>query len=131
VVAPAFEPAGFGQWQASGVLVTGFVAKEAVISSWGQTYALEDEAVSEGSAASDTALGDAIRSDFEASSDGHPNAAILAFMAFLLAYTPCVATLAAQKREIGLRWALFGVGVQLAVAWSLAVLVFQVGRLVS
>ena len=126
-VAPAFEPAGFGQWQASGVLVTGFVAKEAVISSWGQTYALEDAA----GASDEVALGEAIRADFETSSGGHTNAAILAFMAFLLAYTPCVATLAAQKREIGLRWALFGIGMQLVVAWSLAVLVFQVGRLLG
>ena len=46
-----------------------------------------------------------------------------------MAYTPCVATVAAQKREIGLRWTLFGIAVQLAVAWSAAVLVFQVGRL--
>ena len=139
-VAPAFEPAGFGQWQASGVLVTGFVAKEAVISSWGQTYALQDESAGDESAGDESAadasqasdeaaLGEAIRSDFEVSSGGHTNAAILAFMAFLLAYTPCVATLAAQKREIGLRWAVFGVGVQLVVAWSLAVLVFQVGKL--
>ena len=136
-VAPAFEPAGFNQWQASGVLVTGFVAKEAVISSWGQTYALQEESAGgesaqDASQASDeVALGEAIRADFEASSGGHTNAAILAFMAFLLAYTPCVATLAAQKREIGLRWALFGVGMQLVVAWSLAVLVFQVGRLLG
>jgi len=135
-VAPAFEPAGFGRWQASGVLVTGFVAKEAVISSWGQTYALDEEPADaettrEQAPSDESALGEAIRDDFEVSSGGHPNAAILAFMAFLLAYTPCVATLAAQKREIGLRWALFGVGVQLVVAWSLAVLVFQVGRLIS
>ena len=90
------------------------------------------EAAQDASQASDeVALGEAIRVDFEASSGGHTNAAILAFMAFLLAYTPCVATLAAQKREIGLRWALFGVGMQLVVAWSLAVLVFQVGRLLG
>jgi ferrous iron transport protein B len=48
---------------------------------------------------------------------------------FLLAYTPCVATLATQRREIGLRWTLFGIAMQLATAWLLAVLVFQVGRL--
>ena len=48
---------------------------------------------------------------------------------FLLAYTPCVATLAAQKREVGLRWTLVGVGVQLAVAWLLAVAIFQLGRI--
>ncbi len=55
--------------------------------------------------------------------------AVLAFLVFLLAYTPCVATLAAQKREIGLRWTVVGVGMQLVVAWMLAVAIFQVGRL--
>ena len=51
--------------------------------------------------------------------------AVLAFMVFLLAYTPCVATLAAQRREIGLKWTAFGLVMQLTVAWLLAVAVFQ------
>lgn len=123
-IAPVFAPAGFAQWQTAGALVTGFVAKEAVISSWAQTYAVSDAEQGAG-----TPLGEAIRADFVTSSGGHVTAAVLAFMAFLLAYTPCVATLAAQRREIGWRWSLFGVGMQLAVAWVLAVLVFQVGRL--
>lgn len=46
-------------------------------------------------------------------------------MIFLLAYTPCVATLAAQRREIGLKWTGFGLLAQLVVAWALAVIVFQ------
>jgi ferrous iron transport protein B len=48
-------------------------------------------------------------------------------MIFLLAYTPCVATLATQKRQIGTRWTAVGVGMQMVMAWLLAVLVFQVG----
>jgi len=124
-VSPVFAPAGFDNWPATGALVTGFVAKEAVISSWAQTYALADDGSDE------LRLGDAIRADVAASSDGHEQAAVLAFMVFLLAYTPCVATLAAQRREIGSRWALFGVGMQLVVAWVLAVVVFQVGRLLG
>ncbi|MEI2764576.1 MAG: ferrous iron transport protein B [Dermatophilaceae bacterium] len=126
-VAPVFAPAGFDQWQATGALLTGFVAKEAVISSWAQTYATETAS----GEVDDEALGRALRTDFAASSGGRPNAAVLAFLAFLLAYTPCVATLAAQRREVGTRWAMFGVAVQLAVAWSLAVVVFQVGRLIG
>lgn len=123
-ISPIFEPAGFGQWQTTGALVTGFVAKEAVISSWAQTYAVQDPA------AGDSApLADAIRADFEKSSGGHTIPAVFAFLVFLLAYTPCVATLAAQKREIGIRWTIFGVGMQLTVAWVLAVAVFQIGRL--
>ena len=123
--APAFAPAGFGDWHATSALITGFVAKEAVVSSWAQTYALEEpeELTEPGS------LGDQLMADFTRTSGGHPEAAALAFLVFLLAYTPCVATLAAQKREIGLRWTVIGVGMQLAVAWVLAVVTFQVLRM--
>ncbi|MFT4296429.1 MAG: ferrous iron transport protein B [Micropruina sp.] len=124
-ITPAFAPAGFAQWQTTSALVVGFVAKEAVISSWAQTYALEEpeEGGDPGS------LGERIMADFTQSSNGHPIPAALAFMVFLMAYTPCVATLAAQWREIGGRWTLFGIAMQLAVAWGLAVLIFQVGSL--
>lgn len=124
-VTPVFEPTGFAAWQTTGALVTGFVAKEAVISSWAQTYAVADP----GATGDDTQLGAKITEAFSESSGGHVVPAVLAFMVFLLAYTPCVATLAAQKREIGLRWTLFGIGLQLSVAWLLAVAVFQLGRL--
>ena len=50
-------------------------------------------------------------------------------MVFLLAYTPCVATLAALKREIGWRWTGFAVGVELVTAWVLAVAVFNLLRI--
>jgi ferrous iron transport protein B len=126
-IAPVFEPAGFGSWESTSALMVGFVAKEAVISSWAQTFA-----TAEPQAADDPgALGDALKVSFTESSGGHPIPAVLAFLVFLLAYTPCVATLAAQRREIGMRWTVTGVGVQLVVAWVLAVLVFQVGRLFS
>ena len=123
-ITPVFAPAGFDQWQTTSALIVGFVAKEAVISSWAQTYATD--APGDSGAGS---LGQHILTDFTSSSDGHPLPAVLAFLVFLLAYTPCVATLAAQKREIGWRWTAFGVAMQLTVAWTLAVVVFQVGRL--
>jgi len=47
-------------------------------------------------------------------------------MVFLLAYTPCVATLAAQRREIGVKWTLIGISIQLSTAWLLAVVIFNV-----
>jgi ferrous iron transport protein B len=124
-VAPALRPAGFGDWHAAGALIVGFVAKEAVISSWAQTYATQRPP----DARHPGALAAQVRADFGQSSGGHPLAAVWAFLAFLLAYTPCVATLAAQKREVGVRWTLFGLAVQLSVAWALAVAVFQIGRL--
>jgi ferrous iron transport protein B len=123
-IAPVFTPAGFGQWQTASALMVGFVAKEAVISSWAQTYAAEDPQPGQVGA-----LGDHLQAAFAQSSGGHTLPAVLAFMVFLLAYTPCVATLATQRREIGLRWTLFGIGMQLVTAWVLAVVVFQVGRL--
>ena len=74
-------------------------------------------------------LSASVMHDFTASSGGHPQAAALAFLVFLLAYTPCVATLATQVRQIGRRWTLVGVVMQLSVAYLVAVLVFQIGRL--
>lgn len=126
-IAPAFEPAGFGSWEATSALMVGFVAKEAVISSWAQTFATAEPQTADDPGA----LGDALRASFTESSGGETIPAVLAFLVFLLAYTPCVATLAAQRREIGLRWTLTGVVVQLLVAWCLAVAVFQVGSALS
>ena len=123
-VSPLLAPAGFGQWEAVSALLVGFVAKEAVISSWAQTYALAEPASSHDPGA----LGVQLHQTFEVASGGHTGAAVAAFMVFLLAYTPCVATLAAQRRELGTRWTAFGIGLQLVVAWTLAVVVFQVGR---
>ena len=121
LVAPIFAPAGFGSWELVSALVVGFVAKEAVLSSWAQTFALAD-----GDAGG---LGSHLTQSFAAASGGHPLAAVAAFLVFVLAYTPCVATLAAQKREIGIRWTLFGLALNLTVAWLAAVAVFSVGRL--
>ena len=56
---------------------------------------------------------------------------MLAFLTFLLAYTPCVATLAALNREVGRRWMLLSLSLSMSTAWLLAVTVFQVGRLIS
>ncbi|MEP7161462.1 MAG: ferrous iron transport protein B [Dermatophilaceae bacterium] len=125
-ITPAFEPAGFAQWQTTSALVVGFVAKEAVISSWAQTYAVDSP--DEANRSAD--LSGHIQEAFETSSRGHALPAVLAFMVFLLAYTPCIATLAAQLREVGWRWTAFGIAIQLSTAWVLAVAVFQIGRLV-
>lgn len=124
-ISPVFAPAGFADWHTTGALITGFVAKEVVISSWAQNYAVEDF----NDQSDQTSLGKLLKKDFERSSKGSTLPAIWAFLVFLTAYTPCVATVGAQKREFGIRWALIGVGLQLAIAWILAVAVFQVGRL--
>ncbi|WP_424215160.1 ferrous iron transporter B [Streptomyces sp. BI20] len=120
-VAPAFGPAGFGDWHATAALGTGLIAKEGVISTLAQTHAADED---------DTqALGTALKASFSESSGGHPEAAALAFLVFILAYTPCMAALAAQRGEIGTRLTAIGFVVQLAAAWLLATGVFQLARL--
>ncbi|MDK8469125.1 ferrous iron transport protein B [Corynebacterium accolens] len=128
-ISPAFAPAGFDSWSLTGPLVTGFVAKETLISTWAQTYAVDDVTDADPEEQAESSLADHIRSDFDAASGGHGLAAVWAYMVFLLAYTPCVATVAAQRREIGWKWTLIGFALQLVTAWVLAVGVFQVLRL--
>ncbi len=124
-LSPIFTPAGFGDWHTTGALIAGFVAKEVVISSWAQNYSLDQVSGSD----QNEDLGALLLDDFKKSSDGHTYPAIWAFLIFLTAYTPCIATVGAQKREFGTRWALIGIALQLAIAWVLAVVVFQVGKL--
>lgn len=120
-IAPVMDPAGFGDRTATAALMTGFVAKEVVVGSFAQSTAIE---TGDGDSQN---LGPALRDTFAAASGGHGPAAALAFMVFVLAYTPCVATLAEQRRMFGLRPTAVAVGMQLVAAWALAVAVFQVG----
>jgi ferrous iron transport protein B len=122
-IAPVLAPAGFGSDHAAAALITGFVAKEVVVGSFAQSYAVAKPA----DAARPGSLGEQLRASFEQSSGGHGGAAALAFMVFVLAYTPCVAALAEQRRRFGWRPTVSALGVQLAGAWVLAVLVFHVG----
>lgn len=125
-MSPVFAPAGFDSWSLTGPLVTGFVAKETLISTWAQTYAVEDVTDDAPEEQAESPLASHIRADFDAASGAHGLAAVWAYMVFLLAYTPCVATVAAQRREIGWKWTLIGFALQLGSAWILAVGVFQI-----
>ncbi len=106
LIAPIMAPAGLGQWQISVALVSGFMAKESVVSTLEILFA--------GGV-------DAILSPLTAAS----------LLVFSLLYTPCVAAVAAVKRELGAKWA-FGVVVgQCAVAWLCALLVRFIGILLG
>lgn len=72
-----------------------------------------------------------IRTHFDASSGGHGALAGLAFMVFVLIYTPCVAAIAAEKQELGTKWMWVSIIGQLTLAWLLALVVFQAGVWVS
>lgn len=119
LIAPVFAPLGFGDWKSSMALLTGFVAKEVVVATLGILNGV-------GEAGQDsTALISALQTTFT------PLRAY-AFMAFTLLYIPCIAAFAAIKREMNSwKWTLFTVGYQLGVAWIVAFLIFQIGRLVG
>jgi ferrous iron transport protein B len=72
-----------------------------------------------------------LRRGFEESSGGHGALAALAFMVFVLIYTPCMAAVAAIRHEIGTRWMWTSIIGQSLLAWAMAVAVFQVGLIVG
>ena len=76
-------------------------------------------------------LAEAIRAGFMASSGGHAAAAGLSFMVFVLLYTPCMATIAAMRHELGPRWMWLSLIGQLTIAWLAAFVVFRLGVLVG
>lgn len=133
VLEPVFAPAGFGEWHMTGALMTGFVAKETVVSSIVTSYNLDPE-VDAGNAEEN---GDDMgklpgllhQSLEESAGHGYEALAAFAFLVFVLTYTPCMVTVAEQAKLIGGRKTAMAVVVQLATAWALAVLVFQVGKI--
>lgn len=131
VLEPVFQPAGFGEWHMTGALMTGFVAKETVISSIVTSYNLDESAGGDAEDGGED-LGDLpslVTDSFTKTAGDAAPIAAFAFMVFVLAYTPCLATVAEQARQIGGKNAAIAVVVQLAAAWALAVVIFQVGRL--
>jgi ferrous iron transport protein B len=79
----------------------------------------------------DTALETAVRGSFETGSGSRGQLAAVAFMVFVLLYTPCMSAVGAFRHEFGTRWMWVSVVGQFVIAWAGAVLVFQVGRFVG
>ncbi|GAA2521895.1 ferrous iron transporter B [Rarobacter incanus] len=125
-VAPAFSPAGYGDWHMASSVMTGFVAKEVAVGALAQSYAVDEP--DDPALAGD--LGAQVTSTLESTSGGHPRPAAIAYLIFVLAYTPCLATVAEQWRLFGARWTLGAMGAQIAVAWTLSVAAFWLLRLV-
>ncbi|TAL35002.1 MAG: ferrous iron transport protein B [Spirochaetes bacterium] len=117
------EPLGF-TWQMGVSLITGFVAKEIVVSTMGVLYHAPAGADHD---AMDRSLQESLaRPEYRIT----PLAAYV-FMLFVLMYVPCLATIAAIGREAGWRWAAFSVFYQLAVAWTTSFIVYQAGILLG
>lgn len=107
VVAPIFKPMGFGDWRISTALITGFMAKESVVSTLSILFGNTDVLLSCISTVSAASL-----------------------LAFCLLYTPCVAAIASIKRELGGKWAFFVVIAQCVIAWLVAFAVYAIGSVI-
>ena len=107
VVAPIFKPMGFGDWRISTALITGFMAKESVVSTLSILFGNTDGLLSCISTVSAASL-----------------------LAFCLLYTPCVAAIASIKRELGGKWAFFVVIAQCVIAWLVAFAVYAIGSVI-
>lgn len=105
-IAPIFAPLGFGDWRISTALITGFMAKESVVSTLTVLFG------------SSTALTTLLT----------PLSAV-SLLVFCLLYTPCVAAIASVKRELGGKWAAGVVIGQCVIAWLMAGLVYGMGSL--
>ena len=105
-LAPIFIPVGFGDWRIVTALISGFLAKESVVSSltvlFGSTATLQESLTTVGAAA---------------------------LLVFCLLYTPCVAAIASVKRELGGKWAVAMVIGQCVIAWIMAFVVYHIGML--
>lgn len=103
LIAPVFAPLGFGDWRISTALISGFMAKESVVSTLSVL----------------TGSMDVIHKILTPAS-------ALSLLIFCLLYTPCVAAVSSVKRELGSKWALVVVFGQCVVAWIMAALVYAI-----
>ena len=113
LVAPIFAPLGFGDWRMVTALVSGFTAKEAVVGSFGVILGVSNDQ-----------LATAIHQLFNIRS-------ACSFLAFTLLYTPCVAAVAAIRREINSGWKTgLIVLMQCVIAWIVAWIVYMIGGII-
>lgn len=117
-ILPIFEPIGFQSWEETVAILTGVVAKESVVGTLGILYGVSGNVIDNGSL-----LYASIQAHFT------PLQAY-AFMTFALLASPCIATLAAMKKELN-SWKWFGFSIlyQLVIAYGVSLLVYQVGSL--
>lgn len=110
VIAPIFAPLGFGTWQAGVSLVTGFMAKEVVVSTMAIVYGAGEELDSMAALLQQTLT----------------PAAAIAFLFFILLYTPCLATVGIMKRETGSwKWTIFSILYSFTIAWVLSFVIYH------
>jgi len=117
-LAPIFRPLGFGAWQAAVALLTGLIAKEAVVASLSMFYGFS---LTAGSAVVASAM-----------SGTFNTLSAFSFLVFILMYVPCVAAVAAIHKEMAsLKWTFMSIGWQIFTAYICSMLVYQLGRLIG
>lgn len=122
-IEPGLEPLGF-DWKMGVSIVTGLAAKEIVVSSMGILYHVPDaEENTQG-------LAESLKSQVDCEGNHIFNPLVAyGFMLFILIYFPCMAVIAAIKKEAGWKWALFTIFYTTGLAWIVAFCVYQIGSM--
>ena len=128
-VSPVFRPLGFGSWKPTVATVTGLVAKEEVVGTFGVLYNYDDQDGEEELSEEGEQIWGRVEEDFNAFSGGHGKLAAYAFMIFNLLCAPCFAAIGAIRREMNNRkWTWFAIGYQCLFAYAIGLAVFQIGK---
>ena len=123
-MAPIFAPLGFGNWGAVSALIAGLVAKEVIVSSIAIFNGINSFGDASGQKLSESLMS-------SQSAVWFTPASALSFMSYALVYSPCLATMAIMKKEIGWKWTLIGIAIQLVVAYIVAFIVFNIFNLME
>ena len=127
VFAWIFIPLGFGSWKTAVAAVTGLIAKENVVSTFGQLYHYGGELAENGDE-----IWSALAADFGAMSGNHGALAGYSYLVFNLLCAPCFAAIGAIKREMNNgKWTWFAIGYQCGFAYLVSLMVYQFGCLFS
>jgi ferrous iron transport protein B len=126
-IAPAIEPLGY-DWKIGVSIITGFAAKEIVVSTMGVLYQSDLDADETSTGLQQKLQEQTFTSGDKVGQKVFTPLTAYSFMLFILIYFPCVAALAAIRREAGWKWAVFTALYTTAVAWVVAFAVYQVGR---
>ena len=130
VAAPIFKPLGFGSWRPTVATVTGLVAKEEVVGTFGVLYNYEAETEEDELDEEGSQIWANVNADFNAFSGGHGMLAAFAFMVFNLLCAPCFAAMGAIKREMNnAKWTAFAITYMCVFAYGVALMVYQFGLL--
>jgi ferrous iron transport protein B len=128
--APIFKPLGFGSWKPAVATVTGLVAKEEVVSTFGVLYNYDTD--SEDWDDEGSPVWANVKADFDSFSGGHGQLAAFAFMIFNLLCAPCFAAMGAIKREMNNgKWTAIAIGYMCVFAYGAALVVYQLGLATS